>query len=50
MQVYGDKGNITGGIGEVMAKWKFDFNNLFQGYDNNESFVLHIIPSIWKRQ
>ncbi len=36
MQVYDDEGNITGEIDEVMAKWKFDFNNLFQGYDSNE--------------
>ncbi len=36
MQVYDDEGNITGEIDEVMAKWKFNFNNLFQGYDTNE--------------
>ncbi len=36
MQVYDDEGNITGEIDEVMAKWKFDFNNLFQGYGTNE--------------
>ncbi len=29
MQVYDDEGNITGEIDEVMAKWKFNFNNLF---------------------
>ncbi len=36
MQVYDDECNITGEIDEVMPKWKFDFNNLFQGYDTNE--------------
>ncbi len=36
MQVYDDEGNITGEIDEVMAKWIFDFNHLFQGYDTNE--------------
>ncbi len=36
MQVYDDEGNITGEIDEVMAKWKFDFNHLFECYDTNE--------------
>ncbi len=35
MQVY-DEGNITGENDYVMVKWKFDFNNLFQGYGTNE--------------
>ncbi len=36
MQIYNDEGNIIVEIDEVMAKWKFDFNTLFQGYDTNE--------------
>ncbi len=31
-----DEGNITGEIDEDMSKWKFDFNNLFQGEIINE--------------